>query len=486
MISLYAWYETIRNYFTKGATLEITNKQPITDEDIERIDIDFARKTRETIRWLSANNTDVSSVIQANKIGIIGSTVNIQSRLLGQVETNQAIEDAIAEFSEADKNGMGNCEVSGRWVLDEAWRSMVEFTDKDGGFLIRHHFNTAWSIPYRFELIEIGMIDVSVDNDKDILNGLKKDKFGRVTGIYIFKDQERKDSSLVSMDELIFYSPVWISISQYTAVSKLASILPTIDKLDQYSDAELQAAIERAKAGKYWRTTMYDDIMKIVKKTSDDEVRKSQLNTLMKRISDQAVKPAGLTPIPYSDEVVIGDKQSDSIYGSLTDNAQLKIASANGMSSQIVYQDPSKSNYSAIKAMLALNGIHWSIEFNNLKAKVMMPIMRNVISASVSSGRLKIAGYFANPRDFMKLEFMRVSEIDIEPSKTANANKINLENGTHSQREMAAKRGRNVEDVQREMIEDEISEIKMREMLYKEAGIELPKPIEENPPQEDE
>ena len=51
---------------------------------------------------------------------------------------------------------------------------------------------------------------------------------GRVKYQYI------DDSTLIDYKDLIFYSPVWISISQYTAVSKLSSILPTIDKMVWY------------------------------------------------------------------------------------------------------------------------------------------------------------------------------------------------------------------------------------------------------------
>lgn len=456
-------------YFTKAANLNITSRERTTDQDIERIDISFIEKTRKAIRWIAANNTDINSIINAKVGGTIGLSVNIQSRIQDMPELNTEIEDLIQQWSEAE-----HCEVTGRWHFDGLLRAMVEFTEKDGGFLIRHHYNPSWELKYRVEIIEVGMIDTSKHNEKtNLLNGIQRDNYGRVSGIYLYENQERLNSKIVSSDELIYYSPVWVSISQYTALSKLSAILPTIDKLDEYSDAELQAATERAKAGAYWKTSLYDDLMKVLKDIKDSSVKELKLNEVMEKIKGQGIKPSGLSPIPLGDEIVTQGSQSDTIYDSLTSNAQLKMASSAGTSSQIAYQDSSKSNYSAIKAVMALTEINWGIEFDNLRAKVIHPIMKKVITTGHAYGRLSIDDFYANRRKYFKLEYMRVATIDIEPLKTANANRTNIENGIMSQREIAKKRGRNIEDVQREIIEDEINLEKMRRKMYKQAGIEI-------------
>lgn len=444
--------------YTKGANLGITKHQPLTDEDLERIDITFARKTREAVRWLGANNTDIASLVSTNKTGIIGSSLNIQSRIENKPEVNKQIEKLIKIWSKK-----GNCETTGKWHLNSLLRSLVEFTDKDGGFLLRHHYNTAWKIPYRVELIEVGMIDIDAENmTASVLNGLKKDSYGRVTHIYLFDSSDRSTSKPIPITELEFFSPVWISISQYTSVSKFAAILPTIDKLDQYSDAELNAAIERAKAGLYWKSSLYEDIMKITRNQKDESVRKIQLSTLMSNISEQGVKPAGLTPIPSGDDIVNVSQPSASVYPNLVKNNRQGISAGMGLASQIVYQDSSDSNYSSIKAMMAFASIEWATRFDDLKNEIIDPIMARLIAVGVMLDKIDIPDYFQNTDDYLNLEYMRVTEIDIEPSKTASANKTSLENGTISKREIARKRGRNYEDVLREQLEDEVLEAQMR------------------------
>lgn len=458
--------------YTKAGRLDIIKNEQTTDEDIERIDISFARKTREAIRWLGANGTDIGAITTANIAGIIGSSVNIQSRLKDQDKVNEEIESLINDWSIS-------CETSGRFHLNSALRSMVEFTDKDGGFLLRHHYNSSWDIPYKFELIEVGMIDINeYDLEKNILNGIKKDSYGAITGIYIFDSQKRDTSSLVPYGDLIFFSPVWISLSQYTAVSKLASILPTIDKLEQYTDAELQKVIEEAKAGKYWQTSMYDDIMKIVKAEQDTSVRKEQLSTLMKTIGESGLKPNGLTPIPLGDNVINTDTPSASVYPNLNKTTKGNMASSQGLSSQIVYQDSSDSNYSSIKAMMAFASIQWNIRWDDLEKLVLTPVLRNLISIGVGKGLVNAPDYFSNPKKYIKLEYMRVTEIDIEPAKTSKADADKLEAGTTSKREICRRRGRNYEDVLLERLKEEELEKKLRA----EMGLSEEEP--ENKPEE--
>lgn len=454
--------------YTKSASLEVVKDEPITDDDIERIDINFARKTREAVRWLGANGHDIPALVNADVSGTIGSSINIQSRIKDKDTINTQIEDYIKDWST-------DCEISGRWHLNSSLRSMVEFTDKDGGFLLRHHYDPSWDIAYKFELLEVGMIDISKDKAKDnLLNGLQKDKYGAITGIWLYTDQDRQTSTLVDYKDLIFFSPVWISLSQYTAVSKFASILPTIDKMERYSDAELQKVIEDAKAGRYWKTSMYDDILKIVKATKDETLRKTQLSTLMKAISESGIKPHGLSAIPLGDDIVKTENLSASIYPNINKVSKQNTAASQGLSAQVVYQDSSDSNYSSIKAMMAFAQIQWNIRFDDLYTKVIFPVLKKVVMRGVDDGSISITDFYLDTRKYLKFEVMRVTEIDIEPAKTANADKQKLENGTTSKREICRRRGRNYEEVLREILEDEVLENTMR----KELKIEI---VEEDP-----
>ena len=452
-------YWLARAGYAKGANVTVAQNEPITDDDFERIDVDFARRIREVVRWMGVNNTDVASLVEMNKMGVIGKRLNIQSRVKGEDAFNASTEDFLQTWSMK-----GNCELTGRFHLNAAFRAMVEFTDKDGGFLVRHHLNPLWPEFYRFEVLEIGLIDISKDDHpNNLVNGMQRDANGRVTSLWLFKDADRIEAEEVPMTTLDFFSPIWISLSQYTAVSKLASALPTIDKLDQYSDAELQAAVERAKAGKYWKTAMYDDIIKIIKNIQDSEQQQQKLTALYTRISEQGVKPHGLTPIPLGDDIARMDEPSASVYPNLTKNGQKSIASSQGIAAQIAYQDSSDSNYSSIKAMMAFASIQWGIRFDDLEQGVIRFMLSRAVDAGVMAGKIEAPeDYWQNRSKYHKFELMRVAEIDIEPGKTAVANEKRLATGEISLRELCARRGRDVRDVILERLEDELFERDLR------------------------
>ncbi len=461
-------FSSLFSYFTKSANLPTLVSAPTNSSNsVEKIDVEFAKLTREAVRYLSANNTDVSSVITAKVAGIIGRRINIQSRLEDDI-LNSEIESYIKEWSE-----VGNCDVTGRFHFDGMLRSMVSSLVKEGGLLVRHHYNNSWEIPYRVENISLSMIDTKVNTiyGEKVLNGLRKNKYGRVTGIYIYDDINKMKSTLVPMKNLTFFSQVWIDLTQYTAVSKLASILPSIDLLDQFTDAQLKGAISSAKSGMYWKTAMYDDILKLVSNIKDNTKQKSELNKIMRSIGEQGIKPDGLTPVPLGDELVQGKNESDNVFNDLTSSTQTKIGAGVGQAGIITYQDASKANYSSMKATLALSEVNWSIDFDDIEAHIIRPILKRILDVGVTSQSININNYFITPRKFFKFVIMRVTSIDIEPLKTAKADATRLENKTHSLREIVAQRGRDLQDVQREQIQDEINYIKLREDMFKSQNI---------------
>ncbi|WBC28546.1 portal protein [Thiohalocapsa phage LS06-2018-MD03] len=442
--------------YAKASTLPIIQNQPLTDDDAESMDLSFAQSTRKIVKWLSVNGTDIGAITTSNVNGIIGSSINVQSRIKGEKELNEDIEYYIEDWS-------NNCDITGRWTLNSALRSMVEFTDKDGGFLLRHHYDSSWDIGYKFELIEVAMIDISEhDPEKNIYNGLKKDEYGAIIGIYLFKDENRYESSCVDYSELIFFSPIWLSLSQYTAISKFVSILPSVDKMERYTDAELDKVIEDAKAGRYWKTSMYDDILKLTKEIQDSKEKILMLKEIMNKLSNSGIKPNGLTAIPLGDDIVKTENLSASIYPNLNKANKQNIAANQGLSSQIVYQDSSDSNYSSIKAMMAFAQIQWNTRWDDLYRKVVKPVIYNVVRQGADSKELPISKFYENKRKYFRIEVMRVTEIDIEPMKTANADSEKLENGSTSLREICRRKGRNVEDVIRERLEDEKLERDLR------------------------
>jgi len=306
--------------------------------------------------------------------------------------------------------------------------------------MVRHHYNTDWAIPYKYELVGVDMIDTSkhtrYEKDKpSTVAGLVFNKWNQITHVWLYNTDDKRHSSKVPYEDLTYYSEVWVSIGQQVAISKLTSILPTLDKVDQYAKAELEAAIEEAKAGAYLKSTAYNEIMKIAydmieKETSTLPEKVVEFKQILQQLAKIGVGNYGLSPIPSDDEVVFNNSKRDGIYKDLNDNAEMKMSSSIGMSSLGVYSKADKVNYSAMKYVSETDNLSASIRFDNISNLIVDEILTRLIQVGIQIGKItERVAYWKNPATFNKFRYLRRIKIDIEPAKTALANKTNLELG---------------------------------------------------------
>ena len=162
-----------------------TRNKKLQDGSIERFG-NYAQKSRKQINFHRVNGTDIAAISNAMVSGVIGSEINIQSR------TNLNNIDVEFELLIREHAKVKNFEVTGRMHRDEALRKIVEFELTQGGVLVRHRYNSSWKIPYRLELVGVDMIDTTKYNEfQNVHNGIKTDKDGRITGIYLYKDEKK-------------------------------------------------------------------------------------------------------------------------------------------------------------------------------------------------------------------------------------------------------------------------------------------------------
>ncbi|MDQ1341335.1 MAG: hypothetical protein QG567_2493 [Campylobacterota bacterium] len=425
--------------YAEGAP-KTTLGKPLYDGNIDKIDSTSASKIRKQTHWLNVNTTDVPTMIQSATAKTIGISINTQVESKNEIFNREA-EELIEEH---DRLGIG--ELTNKYHFNAAMRAISNFDLLDGGIIVRHHYNTAWAIPYKYELVGVDMIDTSKFtsyNSKEPLTiaGLVFNKWNQITHIYIYDTEDKRSSTKVPYENITYYSEVWVSIGQQVAISKLASILPTLDKIDQYGKAELEAAIEEAKAGAYVRSTAYNEIMRIafdkINGLNDFDKQVTEIKTILQQLSRVGIGNYGLSPIPSGDEVVFNNSKRDSIYGDLNDNSEMKMSSAIGMSSLGVYSKADKVNYSAMKYVSETDQLSASIRFDNISNIIIDDIRARLIQVGVQIGRITTRmAYWKNPASFHKFRYLRRIKIDIEPAKTALANKTNLELGLTDEAEI--------------------------------------------------
>ena len=443
---------------------------------------DIARHSRKQINYHNVNGTDIQAIIHSLKSGTIGSKVNIQSRS-EKDKINEAVEDLLKEHGEVE-----NFATDGMSYRDQALADIVAFAHMDGGVIIRHHYDTAWKIPYRLELVGIDMIDTTKTFSYDnVYNGLKKDKYGRITGIYLYDDTTKCISTLHGMENMTYYMNRWVSLSQYTAISRLVNILPTLDGVVDYILSEIKSAKNRAKTGVYWHTELYSILQQALEEefksanvTPREKVDQARL--LMDEMGRRGVGIEGATPTPREDQITQLDNKSDSVLEAITNNSQKAMASSQGGSQVSVYKDIEKGNYSSIKAAMSFDEEWYKQEFRSLEEKIITPYLRRLYEIGVQIGRIPVARskYFANPRKYHKWDILRTSKRVIDETKDASALKTKLESDQIQLNQVYAEKGLDYIEEKTKQIALDIR-LKQIEMdMYEKANIPLETQTEEN------
>ena len=464
--------------FVQGA--KSTENKPQYDGNLDKVATDFPTKLRKQIKYINMNSTDVPAIVSEATANTIGVSINTQVNSTDN-KFNDKAERLIDDFSE-----LGVGELTNKHHFNSAMRTISDFDLLEGGIIVRHHYNPTWLIPYKYEIVSVDMVDVtkhstivSADGSQTVA-GLVLNKWQQPTHIWLYDSSDKISSSKVHMSNITYYAEVWHSLGQQIAVSKLSSILPTLDKIDSYATAELNSAIESAKAGAYMKSSAYNEIMQIafnnIGKLNDFNKQTDQFKTILDQLSNLGVKPNGVTPIPLDDDILFNTSKRDTVFAELNNNSEMKMTSAMGYSDLGVYNKADKVNYSAMKYVSEKNQLKASIRFDNISNKIMKDIHRRLLSVGVSIGRLpNRVEYFKNPLSYAKFKYLRQIHIDVEPTKTASANKTNIELNIKSRKEIVEERtGQRYENWVDNSIRSDIYYLKKQKELYEEAGLEVP------------
>jgi len=433
---------------------------------------DFARDARKAVNYRLANGAYVPGMAIAHVSGVVGEGVTIQARFKDD-ELNDAFENFIRIHSRRE-----NFDLKGRFKLNEALRQMEWFKLLHGGVIAKFHYSDLWEIPLRVELIGIDMIDTSKKDNKT-RNGIQRDRYGRITHIWIYEDDDKKKSRRVNARNLFYYMQPWLSLSQYTAVSRLASILPTLSQYDEYLGAELDSAINKAKAGVYWSTNLYSVILERLDELKKDESTEYAAKEAAEIIADMAkrgIGATGATPIPSGDTITKPNSNNDSVFDVLSDKSIKAMTSAVGQSITTATRDVQQGNYASLKMDAVLSSKINKMHFDQLK-EFIDTYLERLLEIGVRTGRLPIA-----PTDFYqdkyqyygKWEIMRRIDDAVDEVKQAQAREINLNSGSTTISRIYSEQGLDYEEEIRKQTELDIKIELMRREMYRQVGLDIP------------
>jgi lambda family phage portal protein len=133
------------------------------------------------------------------------------------------------------------------------------------------------------------------------------------------------------------------------------------------------------------------------------------------------------------------------------------IASGGGVPTSLLTGDLSDVNYSS--ARMGLEQFRRAIariQQSHLVAQLLQPVWERFVTVEVLSGRLAADDFEQNAEDYFAVDFRWPAWASLDPVKDAQADDLALSNRTKSRAEIIAARGRDIEDVDREIVADPV------------------------------
>lgn len=212
------------------------------------------RKIRDRCREQARNNDYAKRYLQLLVTNVVGQNgIRFQSKarnLDGNLDQlgNQTLEK---EWKRWGKKG--NCSIDGKLSFLDAQKLFIETLARDGEVLIRHITSNNPNDPYRIQFLDADYLDEEenkvLNNDEEIIMGVKLDKYKKPVSYYLFKEHphnlyhgkyDRKHIEVPAEDILHAYQ---IERPEQTrGVPFMTTALNRLKMLDGYEEAELVAA----------------------------------------------------------------------------------------------------------------------------------------------------------------------------------------------------------------------------------------------------
>ncbi|QDP51778.1 MAG: putative portal protein [Prokaryotic dsDNA virus sp.] len=212
------------------------------------------RKIRDRCREQARNNDYAKRYLQLLVTNVVGQNgIRIQSKARNADNSIDKIGNQIIENNWNKWCKRGNCTVDGRMSFLDAQKLFIETLARDGEVLVRHIKTRNKEQPYKIQFLDADYLDEEKDevlnNDGEIIMGVKLDKFKKPVSYFLFAEHPHKQGFgkydrthiEVSANELL-HSYVSERPEQTRGVPFMTTSLDGLKMLDGYLEAELVAS----------------------------------------------------------------------------------------------------------------------------------------------------------------------------------------------------------------------------------------------------
>lgn len=425
--------EKIRNYDAGDYSRSNTNWRATNDsaEYTDRMDRDTVRARA---RDLERNSDIANSVIGAFKHNVIGGGYNLQARTENE-KLNSEIEELWKNWCKKR-----NCDVTETQSFNQMMRMAVERKKVDGGMLFHKVYVKDSKIPFKLQCIEVDELDSSWLIPKKagnkVIGGIELNEYNKAEGYWIRRYNldgiSISDPVFINEKDMIFY----FSKTRPSQIREMSSMSQTVTRIrDTNEFMEAVSLKERILAC----------LSVFIRKISPGEAgagRPQYNDTNKYNYNGKTIVPGMIRYLnPGEDAFTVNPAGQATDATNYTKQQLRLIASGQGISYEAVSRDMSESNYSSARQGMIEDDLTYQ-EDRELIVEIMDEIYETFVISAILSGSISIRGFWENKSKYLKHEWIQAPKRWIDPLKESNANKIAIETGQKTFKQIAAENGR--------------------------------------------
>jgi lambda family phage portal protein len=172
-------------------------------------------------------------------------------------------------------------------------------------------------------------------------------------------------------------------------------------------------------------------------------------------IMESGLEPGTMKRLPSGYDVKFNTPGQVHEIGAFLRLSLQQLAAGLGLPEHLLSGDLTGANYSSLRAgLLPFRQRVEQIQYGTLVPQLLAPVWRDVVTWAVLSGSVDAPDFEANPRAYLRCEWLPPKPMQVDPIKQVQADVAELEAGLTSRRKLVAERGWNLADLDREIAAD--------------------------------
>jgi len=389
---------------------------------------------RARARDLERNSDMMNSVIGAYKRNVIGGGYTLQVKT-GDDELNDTIEAAWKKWCKKQ-----NCDVTGTQSFTQMMRMCMKRKKIDGGILIVKRYTSDGFLPFKLQTFEVDELDNSQMTPKvqgnKVVGGIEMNEYNKPVGYWIRQ---------YPVDSLALTTPVYIEakdvIFLYTKhrpsqIREISDMSPTITRIRDTNEFRVAVSVKERIAA---------CLSVFIKKTIPTTGIGRGMGVAQGALHDyrgKSITPGMIKELNAGDEIQVVNPA-----GQATDAAsyiklqQRLVGAGQGISYESTSRDMSESNYSSTRQGIIEDEMTYAEE-KEMLMEVMDEIYETFVISLWLSGNISVKDFWGKKDKYLEHTWIIAPKKWIDPQKEANANRIALNTGQKTFKQIAAEQGR--------------------------------------------